>query len=138
MPDIIDRDTYRKIKKMSREELQAFLVRYANNISGNRSIDLRKVEADLKTVKGIGKKRLEEIMTIIEKHLDVPDCFPAQNITNAPAHLCTGTFSVIGKKDQYRTQPYLFRAPFVLLTSCVSSVLSVLFTLPSPLISAAR
>lgn len=68
----------------------------------------------------------------------VPDCFPAQNITNAPAHLCTGTFSVIGKKDQYRTQPYLFRAPFVLLTSCVSSVLSVLFTLPSPLISAAR
>ena len=40
MPDIIDRDTYRKIKKMSRDELQAFLVRYANNISGRRSIDL--------------------------------------------------------------------------------------------------
>ncbi len=69
MPDIIDRDTYRKIKKMSREELQAFLVRYANNISGNRSIDLREVEADLKAVKGIGEKRLEEIMVIIEKHL---------------------------------------------------------------------
>ena len=71
MSDIIDRDTYRKIKKMSREELQAFLVRYANNISGNRSIDLREVEADLKTVKGIGEKRLEEIMVIIEKHLGV-------------------------------------------------------------------
>ena len=54
MSDIINRDTYRKIKKMSREELQAFLVRYANNISGNQSINLRKVEADLKTVKGIG------------------------------------------------------------------------------------
>lgn len=71
MPDIIDRDTYRKIKKMNREELQAFLVRYANNISGNRSIDLREVEADLKSVKGIGEKRLEEIMVIIEKHLGV-------------------------------------------------------------------
>ena len=71
MTEIIDRDTYRKIKKMSREELQAFLVRYANNISENRSIDLREVEADLKTVKGIGEKRLEEIMAIIEKHLGV-------------------------------------------------------------------
>ena len=71
MTEIIDRDTYRKIKKMSREELQAFLVRYANNISENRSIDLREVEADLKTVKGIGEKRLQEIMAIIEKHLDV-------------------------------------------------------------------
>ncbi len=71
MPEIIDRDTYRKIKKMSREELQAFLVRYANNISENRSIDLREVEADLKTVKGIGEKRLQEIMAIIEKHLGV-------------------------------------------------------------------
>lgn len=71
MPDIIDRDTYRKVKKMSREDLQAFLVRYANNISENRSIDLREAEADLKTVKGIGEKRLEEIMAIIEKHLDV-------------------------------------------------------------------
>lgn len=29
---IIDRDTYRSIKKMSREELQAFLVRYADEL----------------------------------------------------------------------------------------------------------
>ena len=29
---IIDRDTYRAIKKMSREELQAFLMRYANGL----------------------------------------------------------------------------------------------------------
>lgn len=71
MSNIIDRETYRAIKKMNREELQAFLVRYANNISGNRSIDLREVGADLKTVKGIGEKRLEEIMVIIEKHLGV-------------------------------------------------------------------
>lgn len=69
---IIDRDTYRTIKKMSREELQAFLVRYADSLRENApTIDLREVEADIKAVKGIGEKRAEEIMTIIEKHLGV-------------------------------------------------------------------
>lgn len=69
---MIDRDTYRTIKKMSREELQAFLVRYADSLRENApTIDLREVEADIKAVKGIGEKRAEEIMTIIEKHLGV-------------------------------------------------------------------
>lgn len=69
---IIDRDTYRKIKKMSREELQAFLMRYADNLTKDTpTVDLRELEAELKTVKGIGEKRLEEIMLIIEKHLGV-------------------------------------------------------------------
>ena len=69
---MIDRDTYRKIKKMSREELQAFLMRYADNLTKDTpAVDLRELEAELKTVKGIGEKRLEEIMVIIEKHLGV-------------------------------------------------------------------
>lgn len=69
---IIDRDTYRSIKKMSREELQSFLIRYAENLTKDSPvIDLRELEAELKTVKGIGEKRLEEIMVIIEKHLGV-------------------------------------------------------------------
>lgn len=70
---IIDRDTYRAIKKMSREELQAFLMRYANGLLENdgKSIDLREVEKDLRHIKGIGDKRIEEIMTAIEKHLGV-------------------------------------------------------------------
>lgn len=70
---IIDRDTYRAIKKMSREELQAFLIRYANGLLENdgKSIDLREVEKDLRQIKGIGDKRIEKIMTIIEKHLGV-------------------------------------------------------------------
>ena len=39
---IIDRDTYRSIKKMSREELQAFLVRYADNLQKDApTVDLR-------------------------------------------------------------------------------------------------
>ena len=69
---IIDRDTYRAIKKMSREELQAFLVRYADELQKDApAVDLREVEKDIKAVKGIGEKRAEEIMAIFEKHLNV-------------------------------------------------------------------
>lgn len=69
---IIDRDTYRSIKKMSREELQGFLMRYADELRKDApTIDLRAVEADIKGVKGIGEKRTEEIMKIFEKHLGV-------------------------------------------------------------------
>ena len=67
----IDRDTYRAIKKMSREELQAFLMRYADGLleKDGKSIDLREVEKGLRLIKGIGDKRIEEIMAVIEKHL---------------------------------------------------------------------
>ena len=70
---IIDRDTYRAIKKMSREQLQAFLMRYANGLLENdgKSIDLREVEKDLWQIKGIGDKRVEEIMAVFENHLGV-------------------------------------------------------------------
>ncbi len=70
---IIDRDTYRAIKKMSREELQAFLMRYANGLleKDGKSIDLQEVEKDLRQIKGIGDKRVEEIMAVIKKHLGV-------------------------------------------------------------------
>ena len=70
--NMIDRDTYRSIKKMSREELQAFLVRYADELRKDApTIDLRELEKDIKGVKGIGEKRAEEIMQIIERHLGV-------------------------------------------------------------------
>ena len=69
---IIDRDTYRVIKKMSSEELQAFLVRYADELQKDApAVDLREVEMDIKAVKGIGEKRVEEIMAIFERHLGV-------------------------------------------------------------------
>ena len=69
---IIDRDTYRAIKKMCREELQAFLVRYADELQKDApAVDLREVEMDIKAVKGIGEKRAEEIMAIFERHLGV-------------------------------------------------------------------
>ena len=53
---IIDRDTYRRIKKMSREELQAFLMRYAQGLSSQNIVDLKAMETDIKSVKGIGEK----------------------------------------------------------------------------------
>ena len=70
---IIDRDTYRTINKMSHEELQAFLMRYAEGLleDKDKTIDLREVENDLRQIKGIGEKRLEEVMAVIEKHLGV-------------------------------------------------------------------
>lgn len=75
MPEqkIIDRDTYRAIKKMSREVLQTFLMRYADGLmeKDDKSLDLREVEKDLRQIKGIGDKRVEEIMAVFEKHLGV-------------------------------------------------------------------
>ena len=75
---VIDRETYRKVKKMSREELQAFLMRYAENLieeldpeSDVPIIDLKAIEVDLRQINGIGEKRCEQVMTVIEKHLGV-------------------------------------------------------------------
>lgn len=73
MPNnMIDRDTYRSIKKMSRQELQAFLMRYAEGLREDApTLDLRELEKDIKSVRGVGEKRAEEIMAIIERHLGV-------------------------------------------------------------------
>ncbi|MBR5364190.1 MAG: hypothetical protein IK134_12835 [Oscillospiraceae bacterium] len=63
----IDRDTYRQIKKMSREELNNFLVRYAQNLC--TPIDLRDLEKEIRAISGMGEKRTELVMNIIEKYL---------------------------------------------------------------------
>ena len=71
--EIIDRDTYKKIKKMNREELTKFILRYGDELLGDqgKTIDLPALEAELSKIRGIGGKRLEEIMIVIEKFLDV-------------------------------------------------------------------
>ena len=69
---IIDRDTYRSIKKMSREELQGFLMRYVENLTKDSPvIDLHILEQDIKSIKDIGEKRAEEVVRVVEKHLGV-------------------------------------------------------------------
>ena len=67
----IDRDTYRKIKKMSQEELNDFLIRYANNLTQDSTVDLREMEKELLSIPGIGQKRVEQIMAVIENYLGV-------------------------------------------------------------------
>lgn len=69
---MLDRDTYRAIKKMSRDEMQAFLMRYAEGLrDGTTTIELRYVEKDIKSIRGIGEKRAEEVMSVFEKHLGI-------------------------------------------------------------------
>lgn len=73
MPErkIIDRDTYRKIKKMSREELQAFLERYYANAVENeaKDFDIEELRGRIGAIKGIGEKRLDEIIEVIQEYL---------------------------------------------------------------------
>ena len=71
--EIIDRDTYKKIKKMNREELTKFIIRYGDELMGSedKTIDLPALQTELSKIKGIGDKRLEEIMVVIEKFLNV-------------------------------------------------------------------
>ena len=71
--EIIDRDTYKKIKKMDRETMTKFILQYGDELLGDqgKTIDLPALEAELSKIKGIGGKRLEEIMTVIEKFLNV-------------------------------------------------------------------
>jgi len=70
--EIIDRDTYKKIKKMNREELTKFILQYGDELLGSedKTIDLPALEVELSKIKGIGGKRLEEIMAVIEKFLE--------------------------------------------------------------------
>jgi len=71
--EIIDRDTYKKIKRMNREELTKFIIQYGDQLLGEqgKTFDLPALEAELSKIKGIGGKRLEEIMGVIEKFLDI-------------------------------------------------------------------
>ena len=50
--EIIDRDTYRKIKKMNREELTKFILQYGDELLGEqgKTIDLPALEAELSKI----------------------------------------------------------------------------------------
>ena len=89
---LLERDTYRRIKKMDRATLEGLIqdifkrgrkkglaeagVIVAEDVERNddgNTLDLRKVEAEIKAIRGIGEKRAEEIMLIFEKHLGILD-----------------------------------------------------------------
>ncbi len=88
---ILDRDTYRRIKKMDRATLEGLIqdifergrkkglaeagVMVDESMADDRggTLDLRKVESEIRGIKGIGEKKAEEIMLIFEKHLGILD-----------------------------------------------------------------
>jgi len=71
---MLDRATYKKIKGMTREEMQNFLTNYYHNVMEDveaPALDLGELRTELGSIKGVGEKRLDEIMTVIEKHLGI-------------------------------------------------------------------
>lgn len=52
--------------------MQGFLLRYADNLKNDsniKEIDLLEIMSEIGKIKGIGEKRLDEIMSVIEDHL---------------------------------------------------------------------
>ncbi len=71
---MLDRATYKKIKGMTREEMQNFLTNYYNNVMEDAeaaTLDLNELRKEIGSIKGVGEKRLDEIMAVIEKHLGI-------------------------------------------------------------------
>lgn len=87
---LLDRDTYRRIKKMDRATLEGLIqdifergrkkglaeagviiAEDADCSDGGDTLDLRAVESEIRAIRGIGEKRAEEIMLIFEKHLGI-------------------------------------------------------------------
>lgn len=84
---LLDRNTYRSIKKMDREELQGLIERIYEqgrqkglNEAGvseinddEHTLDLRELEKSIRAVPGMGAKRTEAVMVLIEQWMGVSD-----------------------------------------------------------------
>ncbi len=71
---MLDRATYKKIKSMTREEMQNFLTNYYNSVMEDANaptLDLGELRNEIGGIKGVGEKRLDEIIAVIEKHLGI-------------------------------------------------------------------
>lgn len=71
---MLDRATYKKIKGMTREEMQNFLTNYYNNVMADAeapTLDLGELRKEIGGIKGVGEKRLDELMKVMELHLSV-------------------------------------------------------------------
>lgn len=71
---MLDRATYKKIKAMTREEMQNFLTNYYNNVmedANEATLDLDELRKEIGDINGIGEKRLTEIMAVIEKYFKI-------------------------------------------------------------------
>ncbi len=71
---VLDRALYKKIKTMDKQQMQNFLVSLYNNAQTDMnaaSVDLTELRNEIGAIRGIGENRLNEIMSVIEKHLAV-------------------------------------------------------------------
>lgn len=82
---LLDRNTYRSIKKMDRDTLQGLIQNIFEQgrqkglseiqtvAADDHTLDLRELEKQIKAVKGVGEKRAEEIMRVVEDWLGVEE-----------------------------------------------------------------
>ena len=73
--ELVNRALYKHIKSMNRAEMESFVRNifnqgYERAKSETHSIDYDSLRADLSKIKGIGERRLNEIMTVIDKHIE--------------------------------------------------------------------
>lgn len=80
---LLDRNLYRTIKKMDRDTLQGLIQNIFEQgrqkglsevqavAADDHTLDLRVLEKQIKAVKGVGEKRAEEIMRVVEEWLGV-------------------------------------------------------------------
>ena len=72
--ELVNRSLYKRIKSMNRAEIENFVRNvfnqgYERAEEETHSIDYDSLRADLSQIKGIGESRLNEIMTVIDKHI---------------------------------------------------------------------
>ena len=73
--ELVNRSLYKRIKSMNRAEMENFVRNvfnqgYEKSEEETHSIDYDSLRADLSRIKGIGESRFEEIMTVIDKHIE--------------------------------------------------------------------
>ena len=75
MAELLDRDLYRKIKRMDRPTMESLIREFYNMdaASVELEVDTDQLRKDIGSVKGIGEARLNEIMSIIERDLKLVD-----------------------------------------------------------------
>lgn len=69
---ILDRSTYKRIKSMSKTQLEEFLMDFSVTLlNDSKVLDTNDLKADLSKIDGIGEKRLSKIMEVIANHTGV-------------------------------------------------------------------
>ena len=70
--ELVNRALYKQIKSMNMETFvrNVFAQGYQRAEEETHPIDYDSLRADLSQIKGIGESRLNEIMTVIDKHIE--------------------------------------------------------------------